>query len=96
MPITRRTFLEAIPFGAAAQAAMGAKTDPKTGMPTRVLGRTGARVSVVGMGCGSRLLSYGAEDKAVEALHKAMDLGVTYIDTAYGYGGGKSESDHDQ
>ncbi|MEZ5403317.1 MAG: aldo/keto reductase [Bryobacteraceae bacterium] len=91
MPITRRTFLEAIPFGAAAQSAMGAKNDPKTGMPTRILGKTGARVSVAAMGCGSRLLSYKEEEKAVEALHKAMDLGVTYIDTAYGYGSGKSE-----
>jgi hypothetical protein len=92
MPLSRRSFLEAIPFGAAAASAMGARTDPKTGMPTRVLGRTGVRVSVAAMGCGSRLLSYETEDKAVEALHTAMNLGVTYLDTAYSYGNGKSET----
>jgi predicted aldo/keto reductase-like oxidoreductase len=92
MSITRRTLLEAIPFGAAAQIAMGAATDPKTGMPTRVFGKTGARISVAAMGCGSRLLSYGTEEKAVEVLHKAMDLGVNYLDSAYSYGNGKSET----
>ncbi len=70
---------------------MGGKTDAKSGMPTRILGRTGARVSVAAMGCGSRLLSYGTEEKAVEALHKAFAQGVTYVDTAYSYGSGKSE-----
>ncbi|MCC6589209.1 MAG: aldo/keto reductase [Bryobacterales bacterium] len=94
MAITRRTFLEAVPLGtlSAAYAALGAAVDGKSGMPTRILGKTGARVSVLGFGCGSRLLSYNDEGKAVEALHKGMDLGITYIDTAFGYGGGKSET----
>ncbi len=92
MKISRRTFLESIPLTTlAADAALGAKTDPKTGMPTRVFGKTGASISIVGMGCGSRLLSYQEEDKAVEAIHKALSLGITYLDTAYGYGNGKSE-----
>jgi aryl-alcohol dehydrogenase-like predicted oxidoreductase len=36
-------------------------------------------------------MMYEQEDKALEALNKALDLGITYIDTAHGYGGGKSE-----
>jgi len=43
------------------------------------------------MGCGSRLLAYTDEDKGLEALHRALDSGITYLDTAYSYGNGKSE-----
>ena len=94
MAYTRRSFLEAVPLGTLSTAflALGASVDGKTGMPTRILGRTGQRVSILGFGCGSRLLSYQEEDKAVEALHKGIDLGINYIDTAFGYGRGRSES----
>jgi predicted aldo/keto reductase-like oxidoreductase len=43
------------------------------------------------MGGGSRFLSYGTEDKAVEAVNHALDMGITYMDTAYAYGNGVSE-----
>jgi len=35
---------------------------------------------------------YEEEDKALAALNRAIDLGITYLDTAYAYGDGKSES----
>jgi len=35
---------------------------------------------------------YEDEEKAVAALNHAIDLGITYLDTAYAYGDGKSES----
>ena len=93
MRISRRNFLGTSALGAwSAHAALAAEVDKKTGMPTRVLGRTKARVSVVGMGCGSRLLSYNDQGKAVEAIHRALDLGVNYMDTAYSYGNGRSET----
>lgn len=71
--------------------SLGAAVDAKTGMPTRILGKTGARVSAVGFGCGSRFLMYKEEDQALEALTKALDMGITYVDTAFSYGNGKSE-----
>ncbi len=61
-------------------------------MPTRILGRTEARVSVIAFGCGSRLMMYGNDDAAVEALNLALDSGISYLDTAYGYGEGRSEA----
>jgi predicted aldo/keto reductase-like oxidoreductase len=93
MSISRRTFLGTSAIGGlSAHAALAAEVDSKTGMPTRVLGKTKARVSVVGLGCGSRLLSYETQDKAVEAVHRAIEAGITYIDSAYSYGNGKSET----
>src|SRR5580658_8850369 len=86
MKISRRDFLgTAALTSVAAHAAVDA-------LPTRVLGRTGARVSILAFGCGSRFLMYQDEDKALEALNHALDLGITYVDTAYGYGNGRSET----
>ena len=92
MTLTRRSLLASIPFGASAVHGLAAGTDPVSGMPLRTFGKTGAKISVVGLGCGSRLLSYGTEDKAVMAIHKALSLGINYLDTAFGYGNGKSET----
>ncbi|MBI4904224.1 MAG: aldo/keto reductase [Acidobacteria bacterium] len=93
MSLSRRSFLESTalaPFFA--EFAAGMAVDKKTGMPTRTLGKTGATVSCVAFGCGSRFLSYKEEYKALEAVNKAIDLGVTYLDTAFGYGNGVSET----
>jgi uncharacterized protein len=83
MSISRREFLETAAAGSLAAGSLMA--DSGTGMPTRVLGKTGARVSILAMGGGSRFLLYD-EGQAAEAVHKALDLGVTYIDTSDDYG----------
>ncbi len=61
-------------------------------LPHRILGRTGASVSILAFGSGSRFLMYTEEDAALAALNRALDLGITYVDTAYAYGDGKSET----
>jgi predicted aldo/keto reductase-like oxidoreductase len=58
----------------------------------RTLGKTGARVSILAFGSGSRWLSYKDEDKALAVMSNAIDNGISYIDTAYGYGNGQSET----
>jgi aryl-alcohol dehydrogenase-like predicted oxidoreductase len=59
-------------------------------MDTVVLGRTGVEVSAAGLGCGghSRLgQSYGASvGDSVALVRRALDLGITYVDTAQAYG----------
>ena len=97
--LSRRKFLEKIGLGAAtgagawllkdmpAEAEVSAKS-----LPSRTLGRTGTKVSILAFGCGSRFLAYKEEDQALAALNHAIDLGITYVDTAYAYGDGKSES----
>ena len=95
MTLSRRRFLKGTGAGVAAGAAWradpaGAKPALRR-LPTRVLGKTGVRVSILAMGGGSRFLMYKEEDKALEALNRALDMGITFIDTAYGYGNGLSE-----
>ncbi|MEJ7607645.1 MAG: aldo/keto reductase [Bryobacteraceae bacterium] len=87
MSLNRREFI-----GSAATLAAASQASAETKMPTRTLGNTGAKVSVLAFGSGSRFLSYKDEEKGLEALNKALDLGINYIDTAFGYGNGQSET----
>jgi len=93
--ISRRQFLE---IGTAAGAGVlllndvGSARTTKDALPSRTLGRTGAKVSILAFGCGSRFLMYKDEESAQAILNRAMDLGITYFDTAYAYGDGESES----
>ena len=83
-------------MGSAASAGLPLWADLAKGkeraLPHRTLGRTGARVSILAFGCGSRFLMYEDEDKAIQVLNHALDLGITYVDTAFSYGDGKSET----
>ncbi|KGM13326.1 aldo/keto reductase [Cellulomonas bogoriensis] len=62
-------------------------------MDTRVLGRTGRHVGVVGLGCWQLGGDWGdvGDDQALQILHAAADAGVTFLDTADVYGDGRSE-----
>jgi aryl-alcohol dehydrogenase-like predicted oxidoreductase len=63
-------------------------------MNYRRLGKTGLEVSEVGFGAWGigRTMWIGAEDKeSLQALERAIDLGVNFIDTALVYGDGHSE-----
>src|SRR5215475_6656426 len=92
MSISRRRFLEGATLsGIAAGVAGSAEIDKDHKLPTRTLGKTGVNVSILAFGGGSRFLMYKEEDKALEAVNRALDLGITYMDTAYGYGNGLSE-----
>jgi aryl-alcohol dehydrogenase-like predicted oxidoreductase len=63
-------------------------------MKRRVLGASGVEVSAIGLGCWGMSGSYGpADDAESEAtLHRALDLGMNFIDTADSYGDGHNES----
>jgi len=57
------------------------------------LGATGMQVSRMGLGCMSFAGVYGAADDAesIRAVRRAIDLGITFLDTANIYGNGHSE-----
>jgi aryl-alcohol dehydrogenase-like predicted oxidoreductase len=57
-------------------------------LKTRVLGEQGLEVSAIGLGCMGMSEFYGRADEAanIRAIHRAIDLGVTMIDTAPSFG----------
>ncbi|MFC6156037.1 aldo/keto reductase [Kribbella jiaozuonensis] len=57
------------------------------------LGSQGAEVSRLGLGCMGMSYAYGAADdnESVATLHRALDLGITFLDTADLYGFGANE-----
>ena len=62
-------------------------------MQYRTLGRTGWKVSAISFGAWAIGGSWGqvSDEDSMAALHKAIDCGVNFIDTADVYGGGRSE-----
>ncbi len=62
-------------------------------MKYRKFGNTGMKVSEIGFGAWAIGGSWGKQDDndSIEALESAVDAGVNFIDTAAGYGSGRSE-----
>lgn len=64
-------------------------------MDNRTLGRSGIAVSAMGMGCwaiGGSGWGGGADDEqSIRGIHKALDMGINFFDTADAYGAGHSE-----
>jgi aryl-alcohol dehydrogenase-like predicted oxidoreductase len=87
--MNRRQFLETVSASLLATPLLAASQAKR--LPVRTLGRTGIKVPILGFGSGSRFLMYKDDDEALAALNRAIDLGITYIDTAHSYGNGKSE-----
>jgi predicted aldo/keto reductase-like oxidoreductase len=80
--LNRRDFLRA---GAAGAVLLGnvlpLPAEEKNKLPQRVFGKTNVKVPILGLGTVA-VGNIADEKKAVALLNKAIDLGVTYIDTA--------------
>jgi aryl-alcohol dehydrogenase-like predicted oxidoreductase len=66
-------------------------TTDQLAVPTRTFGSLD--VSALGLGCMGMSFAYGTPDRAeaLATLHRALDLGVTFLDTADMYGAGANE-----
>ena len=62
-------------------------------MKTRKLGNTGIEIPAIGLGCMGMSSVYGAADDvtSIAVIHRALELGITFLDTADIYGAGGNE-----
>ena len=62
-------------------------------MKFKTLGKTGEQLSAIGLGCMGMSFGYGTSDESenIKTLHKALDLGINFWDTADMYGNGANE-----
>ncbi len=89
---TRRDLFRTL-LGAGALAGTALAQRPSAnGLPTRRLGRTGERVSILGIGGGHiGRVALGDKAAAIRLMHGAIDNGVTFFDNAWAYQDGASE-----
>jgi len=62
----------------------------ESSLPKRSLGRTGEQVTVLGLGGEGVLRTFDREEEALDLIHRAIDLGITYFESARAYSGSES------
>src|SRR5438874_11392726 len=74
-------------------AAISCRDQGGTMTTTRNLGRSGLTVSALGLGCMGMSYAYGPTNHAesIATIHRALALGVAFLDTADVYGDGENE-----
>ncbi len=91
--VTRREFLSAMLttslLAGVAGPELWAAGDEK-GIPYRKLGRTGERVSIVGLG-GYHIGMQSDEQESIKIIRTALDRGINFLDNCWDYNGGQSE-----
>src|SRR6478752_7474895 len=71
---------------------MSGKTEANSGMPMRMLGRTGVEVSLVGLGGWHLGFDFMDEKLSMRIIRTAIDNGVNFMDNCWDYNDGASES----
>lgn len=88
---TRREFLQTILAGLAMGKTMLLAQEPSSaGLPTRPLGKTGERVSIICLG-GWDIGAVRDDKEAIAIMHEAIDNGLTFFDNCWDYHNGRSE-----
>jgi len=88
----RRDFMKvSVGLSASAVAPVLKDKETKPKLPQRLLGCTGVKVSILGLGGVGFLTEWNDKDAIAQLINEAIDAGINYFDTARMYGGGKSE-----
>jgi aryl-alcohol dehydrogenase-like predicted oxidoreductase len=90
--VSRREFL-GMAAGSVLMAGMlsqGAKPDSKNGIPYRMLGRAGEKVSLIGLG-GYHLGKQSDPDESIRIIRAGIDEGINFLDNCWDYNDGESE-----
>jgi aryl-alcohol dehydrogenase-like predicted oxidoreductase len=66
------------------------KPDSKNGIPYRTLGRTGEKVSLIGLG-GYHLGNQSDPEESIRIIRTGIDEGINFLDNCWDYNGGESE-----
>jgi predicted aldo/keto reductase-like oxidoreductase len=90
--VSRREFLgmTAASLLMAGGLSGGPKPDAKNGIPYRTLGRTGEKVSLIGLG-GYHLGKQSDPEQSIRILRAGIDEGINFLDNCWDYNGGESE-----
>ena len=67
------------------------ETGKHADMPSRVLGRTGERVSAIGLGGWHLGFKQTEESESIRIIRTAIDRGITFMDNSWDYNEGRSE-----
>ncbi|KAF0238230.1 MAG: oxidoreductase of aldo/keto reductase [Prolixibacteraceae bacterium] len=87
---SRREFIQTLMAGVLlGPVVLKSQAASMSAIPTRALGKTGERVSIVGFGGWD--LGFIDEKLAVRMMHEGIDEGITFIDNAWEYNQGRSE-----
>ena len=89
----RREFLKSAAIAAMASTLVSYAdaVDAASGMPYRTLGKTGARVSLVGLGGHHIGRSYVSQDDSTRIVRTGLDSGINFLDNCWDYNDGLSE-----
>ena len=91
MSESRREFMQLAAVAALADQVIAQTTSASaTGVPQRVLGRTGEKVSMMCLG-GWHIGATKDDAEAIRIMHAAIDEGLTFFDNAWDYHDGHSE-----
>ena len=89
--VSRREFLKAaVATGVLAGTLPGWAAETASGMPYRKLGRTGEKISAIGLG-GYHIGISKDEEESIRLIRSAIDRGITFMDNCWDYHDGNSE-----
>jgi predicted aldo/keto reductase-like oxidoreductase len=101
--ISRRKFIQTSSIAAVAASSAGllshcapsTSLTGKSGMPMRVLGKTGEKISILGYGCGSQFMKM-PDGEWEPHFDYAFKAGINYFDTASAYGANEPVSSEER